>query len=212
MTTYENARKVTAPLVNLKQCARDSSAITTAFTSQHGAASAVKAVQRKKAKEHADSLLKSLPQTSPAALALRWSQQHGVSTWFSALPLKAYGFNLTKRQFLDGLCLRYGWTPTNLPSTCACGQQFNVEHALNCMRGGFISLRHNEIRDVLSDLFSSVCHNVAIEPELQPVTSCSTTAPARLDIKANGFWGGSNLETAFFDVRVFNPYAASYRS
>ena len=33
---------------------------------------------------------------------------------------------------------------------------------------------------------------------------------ARLDIAANGFWGG-RFERAFFDVRVFNPHAPSNR-
>ena len=30
----------------------------------------------------------------------------------------------------------------------------------------------------------------------------------RLDIRARGFWGG-HMEMAFFDVRVFNPFARS---
>ena len=36
------------------------------------------------------------------------------------------------------------------------------------------------------------------------------TDGARLDIAANGFWGG-RYERAFFDVRVFNPHAPSNR-
>ena len=34
---------------------------------------------------------------------------------------------------------------------------------------------------------------------------------ARLDVSARGFWGGRHQKT-FFDVRVFNPTALSYRS
>ena len=34
---------------------------------------------------------------------------------------------------------------------------------------------------------------------------------ARLDIAANGFWGGRYKRT-FLDVRVFNPHAASNRN
>ena len=36
--------------------------------------------------------------------------------------------------------------------------------------------------------------------------SASVEDSARLDIAANGFWGG-RFERAFFDVRVFNPHA-----
>ena len=33
---------------------------------------------------------------------------------------------------------------------------------------------------------------------------------ARLDISTAGFWGGQHLK-AYFDVKVFNPNASSYR-
>ena len=62
---------------------------------------------------------------------------------------------------------------------------------------------------------TEVCHNVAVEPHLQPLTgealrsaSSITQDGARLDVAADGFWG-SRFERAFFDVRVFNPYAPS---
>ncbi len=58
--------------------------------------------------------------------------------------------------------------PSHLPSHCICGRQFTVEHALNCPRGGFPSIRHNEIRDITADLLSEVCHSVGTEPNLQP--------------------------------------------
>ena len=62
---------------------------------------------------------------------------------------------------------------------------------------------------------TEVCHDVCVEPTLQPITCevlSNATAisddGARLDIAANGFWGGRS-ERAFFDVRVFNPHAPS---
>ena len=64
---------------------------------------------------------------------------------------------------------------------------------------------------------TEVCHDVCVEPTLQPLTGkvlSNATAisddGARLDIVANGFWGGRS-ERAFFDVRVFNPHAPSNR-
>ena len=111
------------------------------------------------------------------------------------------------------LALRYGWLPSNTPTSCACGKSFSVEHALSCPTGGFPSLRHNEIRDTVSAWLSEVCSNVSVEPHLQPVTgeilggaSANTEDGARLDVAADGFWGG-RYERAFFDVRVFNPHA-----
>ncbi len=78
-----------------------------------------------------------------------------------------HGFALHKGAFRDALCLCYGWRPPNLPSQCVCGKFFTVEHALSCPRGGFPSIRHNEIRDMTATLMSKVCHNVKIEPGLQ---------------------------------------------
>ena len=86
---------------------------------------------------------------------------------------------------------------------------------LSCAKGGYPSIRHNEIRDFTAHLMTEVCHNVAVEPHLQPLTgeslhglSSNTEDGARLDVAADGFWG-SRFERAFFDVRVFNPYAPS---
>ena len=92
-----------------------------------------------------------------------------------------------------------------------------MDHALSCPKGGFPILQHNEIRDLTANLLSEVCHNVSTEPHLQPLTGESLSLAtansqdgARLDIAANGFWGGCFKRT-FFDVKVFNPYAPSNR-
>ena len=64
-------------------------------------------------------------------------------------------------------------------------------------KGGFPSIRHNEIRDPTSNLLTEVCNDVCIEPDLQPITgetlagaTSNVQDGARLDIAANGFWGG----------------------
>ena len=96
---------------------------------------------------------------------------------------------------------------------CVCGATFTVEHALSCPKRGFPMIRHNEIRDITANLLTEVCHDVVIEPDLQPLTgevmardSSNTTNGARLDIAANGVWGG-RFERTYMDVRVFNPHA-----
>ena len=95
------------------------------------------------------------------------ASEKGASTWLIALPPIEHGFALHKWSFRDALCLRYGWTPSYLPSHCVCGKDFTIEHALSCMCGGFLSIRHNEIRDATAHFLSDVCHNVMIEPSLQ---------------------------------------------
>ncbi len=59
-------------------------------------------------------------------------------------------------------------------------------------------------------MLTEVCNNVCTEPELQPMTgevlrgaSANVQPGVRLDIAANGVWGGT-FERTYFDVRVFN--------
>ena len=91
------------------------------------------------------------------------------------------------------------------------------EHALSCPKGGFPSIRHNEIRDLTANLLTEICNDVRVEPDLQPVppgalpANCNNAVGARLDIAANGFWGG-RYERTYFDVRIFNPHAPSNSS
>ena len=142
----------------------------------------------------------------------------GASSWLTCRPIARHGFALSKGEFRDGLCLRYGWTPSRLPTTCVCEKAFTTAHALSCPFGGFPSIRHNEVRDILASSLKGVAHNVAVEPHLQPLTgeqfqlrSASTEDQARLDVVASGVWGG-RFERTFIDVRVFNPYASSNRT
>ena len=149
--------------------------------------------------------------------SMELAQEKGASSWLTALPIKEFGFALHKRAFHDALALRYNWPPLHTPSTCGCGAKFSVEHALSCPKGGFLSIRHNEIRDLTANLLTEVCNDVCIKPDLQPITGELLTGAtsnaqdgARLDIAANGFWGG-RFERTYLDVRVFNPHAPSHR-
>ena len=63
---------------------------------------------------------------------------------------------MSSNQFRDAISLRYGKQPTNLPSTCdADGENFTVCHALNCKKGGSVTFRHNELRDLNIELVKS---------------------------------------------------------
>ena len=82
-------------------------------------------------------------------------------------------------------------------------------------RGGFVTQRHNELRDLEAELLNMVCSDVEIEPVLQEISGeklgrdSNRALDARLDIHARGFW--EIQRSAFFDVRVFHPNADSYR-
>ena len=98
-----------------------------------------------------------------------------------------------------------------------CGNDFTVEHALSCSHGGLPSQRHNELRDFTASHMSDVCKDVKTEPDLQPLSGESlryrtaiTDDEARLDVRALGFWGCKSTRD-YFDVRVFNSFAKSYR-
>ena len=164
-------------------------------------------------KQAASDLSSSLSPTLQRAMSL--AQEKGASNWLTTLPIAEFGFALHKGAFRDAVALRYGWPPLHAPTTCACGMGFTLDHSLSCPKGGFPSIRHNEIRDVTASLLSEVCHDVAVEPHLQPLegetfshATANSQEGARLDVAVSGFWGG-RFERSFFDVRVFNPYATS---
>ena len=165
-------------------------------------------------KSHAEILEDSLSEDMRRSVEL--ARQKGASNWLTTLPITEHGFSRHKSAFRDALALRYGWQPSRLPLECVCGSAFSVEHALNCARGGLPSQCHNELRGLTAQLLSEVCYDVKTEPDLQPLTgermnyrSAITTEEARLDVRAQGFWARS--EKAYFDVKVFNPFAKSYR-
>ena len=67
---------------------------------------------------------------------------------------------------------------------------------------------------MLANFLDDVAQGVHTEPSLQPLTgeqlpegsNCSDEA--RVDVAARGFW--QDCEMAFFDVKVFNPFARSH--
>ena len=144
--------------------------------------------------------------------------QKGVSNWLTSLPIKDFGFDLTKQEFNDALRIRYGWIMDRLPSMCTCGSRFDVPHALSCKKGGFVTLRHNELRNITAELLNEVCVDVKVEPPLAKLNedevlqerSGNRNSEARLDVSAVNFWVTG--QRAFFDIRVFDLNAQRYRN
>ena len=126
-------------------------------------------------------------------------------------------FYLNKQVFWDSVYLRFGIQLPRLPVKCVCGSKFDVEHALSCKIGGFVGIRHNDVRDFTAEILDEVCSDVAVEPLLTPLSgeqfnlrSANTEEHARLDVSARGVWVRGSR--AFFDIMVFNPLAPSYSS
>ena len=102
-----------------------------------------------------------------------------------------------------------------IPSTCACGEVFTVDHSMICKLGGFVIQRHNELRDREAELLSTVCSDVETEPVLLDISGeqlsrgSNKAQDVRLDIHARGFW--EQQRSAFSDVRVCHPNAESHK-
>ena len=211
---YESSRIATQPLTKLIVAQQDG--LGNVCADMVKLKSIEHAKQRKKLAEEARSVLQRLdPEKRRAA---EQAAEKGASSWLTVLPIDRYGFALHKSAFRDALCLRYNWPPSNLPTACVCGQQFNSNHAMSCPTGGLPALRHNELRDITARLLQEICHDVETEPVLQSVDGeplrgrcCNREDNARLDVAARGFWG-SGGERAFFDIRVFNPCAPSHQT
>ena len=88
--------------------------------------------------------------------------------------------------------MRYSKPISNLPGNCdGCGGEFSIQHALECKKGGLITLRHNEIRDTVGDLASLYWKDIRREPIIR-----------------GGVWNPQ--ESVAFDVTVTDTDAESY--
>ena len=45
-----------------------------------------------------------------------------------------------------------------------------IQHAMSCKKEGFITIRHNDLRDLTANLLTEVCKDSDVEPQLLPVT------------------------------------------
>ena len=65
-----------------------------------------------------------------------------------------------------GAEISYGWPLPHTPPKCGCGEAFSADHAyeLICRCGGYPTLRHNEVRDLVASFLTEVCPNVSTEP------------------------------------------------
>ena len=139
--------------------------------------------------------------------------EKGASAWLVTLPLEECGFALNKQEFRDAVSLRYGHQIRGVAKTCACGAENSLNHCLICKKGGYVSMRHNSLRDTIASTLSDVTKDVIVEPELLPVgdiqlpSSSNVSENARSDISARNFW--FPMGRSFFDIRVLHPGSPS---
>ena len=181
---------------------------------QHDIISEVKKRKEEHYKHQRETIMNEVPPSTQRQLELL--SEKGASIWLSTLPLKACGYVLNKQEFFDALSLRYNLTlsTANRSPLCVCGKQNHINHTLTCKIGGYVSLRHNSLRDTIAELLTTVCKDVETEPQLLSVphtldlsNGTNRQDGARLDISARSFW--SPLDRAFTDVRVLHPQAQS---
>ena len=96
------------------------------------------------------------------------STETGISNWLTALPITEFGFELSKQQFWDSIRLRYDWEISNLPISWTCGSKLDIQHSMGCKKGGFISIRLNDLRGLTANMTSEMCK--VTETELQTKT------------------------------------------
>ena len=102
--------------------------------------------------------------------SIRSGDREGIISMAYSPSPPGFGLNLNKREFRDAVKLLYDWPVEDLPSTCACGEAFTVDHFMICKLGGFITQRHNELRDLDVEFLSMVCNDVEIVQVLQDIS------------------------------------------
>ena len=76
---------------------------------------------------------------------------------------------------------------------CARGHKMDMQHAMSCKMEGFITVRHNNGRDLTGNLLNIMCKDVEIKPKLLPITreffnyqTAKTSNKAKVDFLARG--------------------------
>ena len=77
---------------------------------------------------------------------------------------------------------------------------------MSCKKGGFVTLRHKEVRDIVATLLSDVCKDVKLGPSLLTLNGdeqtmrkiVKTNHELQLDICARSFWARKHSLTLEF--------------
>ena len=104
--------------------------------------------------------------------AVQAASEKGASCWVTALPSYENNCVLHKSDFVDAMCIRYGWTLPGLPTKCKCDKaDFSLQHALDCPLGGYRTIQHNDTRDEMAKIMREAgLIGVEVKPKLQPLS------------------------------------------
>uniref|UniRef100_A0A8D8SFY5 Uncharacterized protein n=2 Tax=Cacopsylla melanoneura TaxID=428564 RepID=A0A8D8SFY5_9HEMI len=132
-----------------------------------------------------------------------------ASHWLNVIPTAADHYDLSPTQFRDALALRYGHEIPLSQRCDGCDLQMDMNHALNCKKGGLVKYGHDNLCDDGAQLAKLAFQCVNREPVIQEADGIHTPALIA-DVKIVGLW--ENGRTAFLDYRIINPDAPSYLS
>ena len=177
---------------------------------------AVRAARRKREEERAAAVKARL--SYPLQRAVELACEKGGSSVFTVLPLESHGFALkANRDFYDLIRMRYRLPLSRLPTTCACGKPYSLDHSQICKTGGFIHMRHDEPKELFAREASVLWKDIEVEPMLEELSgevmsyrSAKIENDCRSDVRVRGFW--AKQQNAFFEFRIFYPFASSYLS
>jgi len=71
-----------------------------------------------------------------------------ASSWLTSIPRREGN--------TYAVALRYQWRLKYLPSVYSCGKPFNVNHAMYCLKGGYIHQRHDEMRGLIATIATEI--------------------------------------------------------
>ena len=84
--------------------------------------------------EKRQNLIDSLPPVLARQLEL--ISEQGVSCILSTLPLKSFGFTMSKREFHDYVAFRYNFKLSDISRTCGCNEVNSINHSFDLQEGG----------------------------------------------------------------------------
>ena len=98
----------------------------------------LKQMARKEKNDTLNVMDKSVIDSAPPKMKrmIELASEKAASSRLTVVPVSEMDLNLNKREFRDALNLRYDWPFKDNPTRCACGDLFNIDHAMICKKGG----------------------------------------------------------------------------